>query len=131
MSCHGDAGGESAGFERTGGIEAFVFDVDVGKLATREHGREAFPERYGIGFGKDRVIAPHRRSASGESRGREAALDVGKIVASIENAGVFGTNGLRTVGGIVFPASSAFEVCKHAEVSLTSASGSRRPAAGL
>ena len=96
---HGNAGGQAAGFERAGGVEAFVLDEDAGKLAAGEHGSETFAERDGIGFGKDGVVAPHGGGASGEVRGGKISLDRGEIVAGIENASVFGTDGLGTSGG--------------------------------
>ena len=42
-------------------------------------------------------------------------LIVGEIVAGVENAGVFGADGLRTVRGIVFAAAGAFEMRQHAD----------------
>ena len=111
---HGHGGGEAAGFEGAGGVEAFVLDVDVGIFAAGQHGGEAFAERDGIGVGKDGVVAPHGGRASGEMRGREGALDVGEIVAGVEDSGVFGADGLRAVGGIVLTAAGAFEVRQHA-----------------
>ena len=41
---HGHAGGEAARLERSGGVEAFVLDIDVGIFAAEQHGREAFAE---------------------------------------------------------------------------------------
>ena len=125
MASHGDAGGEAACFERSGGIEAFVLDVDVGIFAAEQHGSEAFAERDGIGVGKDGVIAPHGGRASGEARGREGALDRGEIVARVEDAGIFGTDRLRTVGGIVFAAAGAFEVSQHADAEFSIGRGSQ------
>ena len=42
-------------------------------------------------------------------------LDRREIVAGVENAGVFGANGLRAIRGIVFAATGAFEVSQHAD----------------
>ena len=42
-------------------------------------------------------------------------LIVGEIVAGVENAAVFAANRLRTVGGIVFAAASAFQMSQHAD----------------
>ncbi len=44
MAGHGDGGGQAAGFERAGGIEAFVFDEDVGIFAAAQHGSKTFAE---------------------------------------------------------------------------------------
>src|SRR5208337_4433229 len=65
-----------------------------------------------------RVIAPHGRSASGKARRRERALDRVEVVARIENAGVFRTDRLRAIGGIVLAAARAFEVGQHGKLSL-------------
>ena len=76
---HGYAGGQAAGFERSGGIQAFVLDVDVGIFAAGEHGREAFAESHGVSFGQDGIVAPHGRRAGdrGEQR-KMCCLIVGR-----------------------------------------------------
>ena len=124
MAGHGDAGAEAARFERAGGVESFVFDIDVGEFAAGEHGREAFAERDGIGVGENGIIAPHGGSASGEARRREASLDGGEIVARVEDAGIFRADGLGAVCGIMFAAAGAFEVSQHANAEFSI----RRPA---
>ena len=110
---HGDSGRQAARFERTGGIEAFVLDVDVGILAAGKHRSETFAERDGIGFGEDGVVTPHGRGPQGEAGRRERALDGGEIVTSVEDAGVLGTDGLWAVSGIVLAAAGAFEMRQH------------------
>src|SRR5579863_3180446 len=121
MARHGDGGGESSSFERSGRIEAFVLDVDVGILPAGEHGSEALAEGDGVCIGKNGVVAPHGRGASGETGGGKSTLDRGQIVPCVEDAGVFGTNRLRTICRIVLTAASAFEMSQHADASLPSA----------
>ena len=75
MARHGDGGGESASFEGAGGIEAFVFDEDVGIFAAGQHGSEAFAERDRRGFGKDGIVAPHGGSERQQRCRRERFLD--------------------------------------------------------
>ena len=110
MAGHGDGGGESASFEGAGGIQAFIFDEDVGIFAAGQHGSKTFAERDGRGFGKDGVVTPHGGSERQQRCGRETLLDVGEIVAGVEDAAIFGANSLRTVGGIMLAAAGAFEV---------------------
>src|SRR5271154_1636524 len=99
MASQGYGGAEAAGFEGAGGVEAFIFDEDVGILAAGEHGSKTFAERDGIGFGEDGVVAPHGGSASGEVGGGKISLDGREIVAGVENALVVGADGLRARGG--------------------------------
>src|SRR5207244_7347380 len=49
-----------------------------------------------------------------------------KIVTGVEDASVFGTDGLRAVGGIVFAATSAFEMSQHADAECSIAERSVR-----
>ena len=56
--------------------------------------------------------------ASGSSdAGEKVFLMRGEIVAGVEDAAIFGANGLRTVGGIMLAATGAFEVseARHGE----------------
>ena len=80
----------------------------LGIFAAGKHGSEAFAESDGRGFGKDGVVTPHGGSERQQRRGGEAFLDAGEIVTGVEDASVFGANGLGTVGGEMFAAAGAF-----------------------
>jgi len=109
---HGDGGGESASFEGAGGVEAFVLDEDVRIFAAPQHGSETFTESDGRGVGEDGVVAPHGWCEWQQRCGRESFLDLGEIVAGVEDARVSGANGLGTVGGIMFAAAGALQISR-------------------
>src|SRR5579872_5246742 len=115
VASHGDSGGESAGFEGSGWIESFVFYVDVGVLAAGKHGSESLAERNGISRGEYSIVAPHGGRATGETSGREGSLDRSKIVAGVEDAGIFRTDSLQAVGGIVLSAAGTLKMRQHDE----------------
>ena len=57
-SGHRDRHRHAACLERTGGIQAFVLDEDIGELTTGQHGSEAFAESHGKNIGQDFCVTP-------------------------------------------------------------------------
>ena len=113
VASHSDGGRKSARFKGPGGVQAFILNVDVGKLAAGEHRGKPFSQRDRISRRQNGIVAPHTRGSSRETRRGERAFDLVKVVACVENSCIFEADRLRTVRRIVLAAASAFQMSEH------------------
>jgi hypothetical protein len=73
---HANRDRDSAGFERSSGIQAFVFDPNIGKLTAGENWSKAFAQRNGVDFRKNFTISPKICFPACESTKSEFRFDL-------------------------------------------------------
>ena len=110
MSRHSHRRRHAARLERSGRIQPFILDEDIGKLAAGKHRRKSFAQRNGQGVRKNLGISPHASYAPRQIFAAQLPFQTGKIVADKKHPSVFRTNILRALGRDMLSAAGAFEV---------------------